>query len=241
MGIGGVVGLLWFKKELPDYASHFIELVIQIVADHGPAVSGAHNAIVASCAGKDLISSLCSGLLTIGPRFGGAIDDAAREFKLAREMGLAPEQFVNDMKKKGINIPGIGHKIKSVKNPDKRVQLLINYARANFPSTELLNYALQVEELTTAKKGNLILNVDGCIGILFIDLMSSCGAFTKAEIDEVVRLGYLNGLFALGRSIGLIGHILDQKRLGSRLYRHPADDIAYMMPSEEDIQCKRRA
>ena len=90
MGIGGVVGLLWFKKELPDYASHFIELVLQIVADHGPAVSGAHNAIVASCAGKDLISSLCSGLLTIGPRFGGAIDDAAREFKQAREMGLAP-------------------------------------------------------------------------------------------------------------------------------------------------------
>ncbi len=213
MGIGGVVGLLWFKKELPDYASNFIELVLQIVANHGPAVSGAHNAIVASCAGKDLISSLCSGLLTIGPRFGGAIDDAAREFKHARETDLAPEQFVNEMKKKGINIPGIGHKIKSVKNPDKRVQLLISYARANFPSTELLNYALQVEELTTAKKGNLILNVDGCIGILFIDLMSSCGSFTKEEIDEVVRLGYLNGLFALGRSIGLIGHILDQKGL----------------------------
>lgn len=238
MGIGGVIGLLWFKKELPDYAAKFIELVLQIVADHGPAVSGAHNAIVASCAGKDLISSLCSGLLTIGPRFGGAIDDAAREFKRAKETKMTPEQFVSDMKKKGINIPGIGHKIKSVKNPDKRVQLLIQYARANFPSTELLDYALQVEQLTTAKKGNLILNVDGCIGILFLDLMSSCGAFTKAEIDEIVRLGYLNGLFALGRSIGLIGHILDQKRLDARLYRHPTEDIAYMMPSAEDIRCK---
>jgi len=239
MGIGGVIGLLWFKKELPDYATKFIELVLQIVADHGPAVSGAHNAIVASCAGKDLISSLCSGLLTIGPRFGGAIDDAAREFKRAKETKMTPEQFVSDMKKKGINIPGIGHKIKSVKNPDKRVQLLIKYARANFPSTELLDYALQVEQLTTAKKGNLILNVDGCIGILFLDLMSSCGAFSKEEMDEIVRLGYLNGLFALGRSIGLIGHILDQKRLGARLYRHPVEDIAYMMPSEEEIQCKR--
>jgi len=239
MGIGGVIGLLWFKKELPDYAAQFIELVLQIVADHGPAVSGAHNAIVASCAGKDLISSLCSGLLTIGPRFGGAIDDAAREFKRAKETKMTPEQFVSDMKKKGINIPGIGHKIKSVKNPDKRVQLLIQYARANFPSTELLDYALQVEQLTTAKKGNLILNVDGCIGILFLDLMSSCGAFSKEEMDEIVRLGYLNGLFALGRSIGLIGHILDQKRLGARLYRHPVEDIAYMMPSEEEIQCKR--
>jgi len=239
MGIGGVIGLLWFKKHLPGYAAQFIELVLQIVADHGPAVSAAHNSIVASCAGKDLISSLCSGLLTIGPRFGGAIDDAAREFKRAKETGMTPEQFVNDMKKRGVNIPGIGHKIKSTKNPDKRVQLLIAYARANFPRTDLLNYALQVEELTTAKKGNLILNVDGCIGILFIDLMSSCGAFSKEEINEVVKLGYLNGLFALGRSIGLIGHILDQKRLGSRLYRHPTDDIAYMMPSAEDIECKR--
>ncbi|HWQ18549.1 MAG TPA: citrate/2-methylcitrate synthase [Methanotrichaceae archaeon] len=233
-GIGGVIGLLWFKKELPDWAAQFIELVIQIVADHGPAVSAAHNSIVASCAGKDLITSLCSGLLTIGPRFGGAIDDAAREFKRAKETGMTPEQFVTDMKKKGINIPGIGHRVKSVKNPDKRVSLLVDYARKNFARTELLDYALEVEKLTTAKKGNLILNVDGCIGILFLDLMASCDQFDQKDIDEVVKLGYLNGLFALGRSIGLIGHILDQKRLGARLYRHPTEDIAYMLPSCED-------
>ena len=29
----------------------------------------------------------------------------------------------------------------------------------------------------------------------------------------------------LGRSIGFIGHHLDQKRLRAPLYRHPADDI----------------
>ena len=150
------------------------------MADHGPAVSAAHNSIVASCAGKDLISSLCSGLLTIGPRFGGAIDDAAREFKRARETGLTPEQFVNEMKRKGINIPGIGHRIKSVKNPDRASLLLVEYAKKNFVRTELLDYALEVEKLTTAKKGNLILNVDGCIGILFLDLMASCEQFTQA-------------------------------------------------------------
>ena len=46
--------------------------LLVITADHGPAVSGAHNAIVAARAGKDLISAVVSGLLTIGPRFGGA-------------------------------------------------------------------------------------------------------------------------------------------------------------------------
>ncbi len=125
-----MIGLLWFKRQLPDYVARFIELVLQIVGDHGPAVSGAHNAIVAFCAGKDLISSLCSGLLTIGQRFGGAIDDAAMKFKHAHEAGLSPEQFIADMKKKGINILGIGHKIKSTKNPDKRVQQLMSFARA---------------------------------------------------------------------------------------------------------------
>lgn len=52
----------------------------QVTADHGPAVSGAHNTIVTSRAGKDLVSALCSGLLTIGPRFGGALDKAAEMF-----------------------------------------------------------------------------------------------------------------------------------------------------------------
>lgn len=36
-----------------------------VTADHGPAVSGAHNTIVCARAGKDLISCLASGLPTI--------------------------------------------------------------------------------------------------------------------------------------------------------------------------------
>ena len=50
---------------LPSYAAEFIEMTLMITADHGPAVSGAHNTIVCARAGKDLISSLASGLLTI--------------------------------------------------------------------------------------------------------------------------------------------------------------------------------
>lgn len=50
---------------LPRYATKFIEMCLMVTADHGPAVSGAHNTIVCARAGKDLISSLTSGLLTI--------------------------------------------------------------------------------------------------------------------------------------------------------------------------------
>ncbi|MDO9516003.1 MAG: citrate/2-methylcitrate synthase [Syntrophales bacterium] len=126
IGIGGVLSVLWFKKLLPRYATKFIEMVIMVVADHGPAVSGAHNTIVASRAGKDLISSLVSGLLCIGPRFGGALDGAALQFSDALDRGLSPLEFVDSMKRKGTNIQGIGHRIKSVHNPDMRVTIIKN-------------------------------------------------------------------------------------------------------------------
>ncbi|MHA1746114.1 MAG: citrate/2-methylcitrate synthase, partial [Promethearchaeota archaeon] len=69
--IGYIIGMLWFKRELPKYAQEYIEMVVKLTADHGPAVSGAHNAIITARAGKDLMSSLATGILTIGPRFGG--------------------------------------------------------------------------------------------------------------------------------------------------------------------------
>jgi len=59
-----------------------------VTADHGPAVSGAHNTIVTARAGKDLVSALCSGLLTIGPRFGGALDKAAEMFTQVRILAV---------------------------------------------------------------------------------------------------------------------------------------------------------
>jgi ATP citrate (pro-S)-lyase len=126
-------------------------------------------------------------------------------------------------------VSGIGHKIKSVNNPDLRVELVKDYVHKNFPSHSLLDYALAVEKVTTAKKDTLILNVDGCIAVCFVDLLQDSGAFSREEADEYIRIGTLNGLFVLGRSIGFIGHHLDQKRLRAPLYRHPADDIFISM------------
>ncbi|KAF8325767.1 ATP-citrate synthase [Cantharellus anzutake] len=234
IGIGGVVSLLWFKRRLPLWATKFIEMVLMLTADHGPAVSGAMNTIVTSRAGKDLISSLCSGLLTIGSRFGGALDEAASMFSNARDTGLTPREFVDESRKQNKLISGIGHKIKSVNNPDLRVELVKEYVQKNFPSHTLLDYALAVEKVTTAKKDTLILNVDGCIAVCFVDLLRDSGAFGRQEADEYIKIGTLNGLFVLGRSIGFIGHHLDQKRLHAPLYRHPADDIFInMLPVQQ--------
>lgn len=232
--IGDVMSLLWFKKRYPKWATNFIETVVKTVADHGPAVSGAHNARVTARAGKDVISSVVSGLLTIGPRFGGAIDGAAKHFKYGYDNGLSPAEFINHMKKEGIPIPGIGHRIKSLRNPDLRVSGLKKYANESFPSTPLLDYALEVEQLTTSKKDNLILNVDGTIGVLMVDMWRALD-YNDDEIDVFIEAGALNAFFVLGRCIGFIGHVLDEKRLAMPMYRHPFDDILYDVHKAEDL------
>ncbi|KAI9630830.1 hypothetical protein KEM48_013599 [Puccinia striiformis f. sp. tritici PST-130] len=207
---------LLFKRRLPAYACKFLEMCLQLTADHGPAVSGAMTTVITTRAGKDLVSSLVAGLLTIGDRFGGALDGAAREFSRAKDTGLTPREFVDSMRRANKLIPGIGHKIKSKANPDMRVELVKDFAKKNFPSVEMLDYALAVEDVTSSKKDTLILNVDGCIAVCFCDLLRNSGAFSH---------WYLNALFVLGRSIGFIGHHIDQKRLKQGLYRAEQSDI----------------
>uniref|UniRef100_A0A1I8FET4 CoA_binding domain-containing protein n=1 Tax=Macrostomum lignano TaxID=282301 RepID=A0A1I8FET4_9PLAT len=131
------------------------------LTDHGPAVSGAHNTIVCARAGKDLVSCLTSGLLTIGDRFGGALDGAAKQFSHGVDTGLIPMEFVNE--------------------------------NAQARRTDHGHWA---------------------------------------SADEFIEIGALNGMFVLGRSMGFIGHYLDQRRLKQGLYRHPWDDISYVMPEQ---------
>ncbi|KAL7044033.1 hypothetical protein ACKWTF_001747 [Chironomus riparius] len=235
VGIGGVVSLLWFQRCLPPYVCKFFEMCLMVTADHGPAVSGAHNTIVCARAGKDLVSSLVSGLLTIGDRFGGALDGAAKQFSEAYDSNMHPMDFVNSMRKKGQLIMGIGHRVKSINNPDIRVKIIKDFVLENFPSKPLLEYALEVEKITTSKKPNLILNVDGVIATCFVDMLRNCGAFSSEEAQEYINIGAINSLFVLGRSIGFIGHFMDQKRLKQGLYRHPWDDISYVLPEQYNV------
>ena len=101
--------------------------------------------------------------------------------------------------------------------------LVKEYAKSSFPGgTQTLDYALAVEAITTQKKENLILNVDGAIAVCFVDLLRGCGAFTREEADEAIKSGCLNGLFVVGRSIGFIGHYLDQVRRPHWVKPHPA-------------------
>jgi ATP-citrate lyase alpha-subunit len=216
-----VIGLLWNKKLISPQEAEIVKRIIMLSADHGPAVSGALTTIIAACAGISMSQAVAAGLIMIGPRFGGAVTDAGKWFKYAVENKLSVDDFLSYMKSNVGPVPGIGHRVKSIKNPDRRVKELVNYVKSQNLFTPHLDFALEVEKVTTAKKDTLILNVDGTIAAILVDL--------GFPVES------LNGFFITARTIGLIGHWIDQKQQGSRLIRLFDYLINYAAPKKKEV------
>ncbi len=216
-----VIGLLWDKRLISKQEAEIIKRIMMLSADHGPCVSGAFGTIIAACAGIGMSQSVAAGLIMIGPRFGGAVTDAGRYFKHAVDNKMTVEDFLGYMKKNVGPVPGIGHRVKSVRNPDKRVKELVGYVKSVGIPTPHLDFALAVEKVTSAKKDNLILNVDGTMAAVLVDL--------GFPVDS------LNGFFILSRTIGLIGHWVDQRRQESRLIRLFDYLVNYAAPKRREV------
>lgn len=222
-----ILSLLLGTQVSSKRAIEFTDYVFRVLMDHGPYVSGALNTIVSARAGKDLVSSLTAGLLTIGPRFGGAINEASNGWLNAVENGVSARDFVESYAKQGIAISGIGHKKYNTNLPDPRVEALMKFTR-NKNGDRYLTFALSVEEITVSKKNNLILNVDGAIAAILLDILESEFKYTHQQLQELVDIEFFNALFVLSRSIGFTAHYLDQRRHDEGLLRLSPDDVRYI-------------
>lgn len=219
-----IVGSIWLGKPLRSKkTAKVIDLALRLLVDHGPYVSGALNTMITARAGKDLVSSLVSGLLTVGPRFGGAVNGAAKIWFESVGAGLDPALVVEDYAKRKEYIFGIGHKKYRIDAPDPRVSLIAKLS-GNTPHPHL-DFARAVETITTGKKPNLILNVDGALAAVMLDLLVHEEKLNKDEIRGLIEGEFFNAIFVLSRSIGFIAHYLDQKRLGEGLFRLPEDQV----------------
>lgn len=218
-----IAGSLWLGHPLKSKKTEqALDLAFRLLVDHGPYVSGAVNTMITARAGKDLIDSLAAGLLTIGPRFGGAVNTSAKIWFEAIQSAVSASQTVEDFAIRKEYIAGIGHRKYRIDLPDPRVPMLIKLA----PKKHLyLDFALAVSKITTAKKPNLILNVDGALAALMLDILSQEEKLTKEELSTLIDAGFFNAIFVLSRTVGLIAHYLDQKRLGEPLFRLPDNQV----------------
>ncbi|TXH02993.1 MAG: ATP citrate synthase, partial [Candidatus Moraniibacteriota bacterium] len=194
-----IAGSLWLGRPLKSNKTQkAIDLALKLLVDHGPYVSGAVNTMITARAGRDLVSSLVAGLLTIGPRFGGAVNGAAKIWFDSVLRGANPTQTVEDFAKRKEYIPGIGHRKYRLDSPDPRVPLLTSHVEG-IPHPHL-DFALSIEKLTTAKKPNLILNVDGALAAVMLDLLTHEEKMDNDEIATLIEAEFFNAIFVLSRS-----------------------------------------
>lgn len=219
--------LLLGKKIKSKDLEEFVDLTLKLLVDNGPAVSGALNTIITARAGKDMVSALCAGLLAVGKRFGGAVNEAAENWIHGVSENIAPEEFVENFSKESKIIEGIGHKKYRADNPDPRITELMKWA-TKLTDKKYLNFAKSVEKVTSNKKANLILNVDGAIAAILLDILSEKEGLTTRELKELTETEVFNAFFIIPRSVGFIAHFLDQKRLDEGLFRLPKDEISYI-------------
>src|SRR5690606_37878021 len=92
------------------------------------------------------------------------------------------------------------------------------YART-LKKTTYTDFAKGVEKITTAKKGNLILNVDGAIAAVMLDLLSVKEGLSKRELSELADTEFFNAFFVLSRAVGCTAHYLDQGRRDEGLFK----------------------
>lgn len=220
-----VVSLFLGQKIHSKETEDFIDFILRLLVEHGPYVSGAVNTIITARAGKDLVSSLAAGILTIGPRFGGAINQAAGNFLKGVTEGINPHDFVENFAKKKQYISGIGHRKYRIDLPDPRVIEVVKFADT-LGKKRFISFARGVEKNTVAKKGNLILNVDGAIAAVLLDMLSEKEGLSDAQLQQLVDTEFFNALFVLSRSVGFIAHFLDQRRLDEGLFRLTEDQVA---------------
>lgn len=215
----GILARILNRPSVSQETVEFVDRVFSELIDHGPHVSGALNSMITTRAGRDMSSALAAGVLTVGDRFGGAINGAAAIWLTAVSHGTTAEALVEEYAKKREYILGIGHRKYSVYQPDPRVAALITHSKSVLRETPHLDLAVGVAELTTKKRANLILNVDGTISSLLLDYLQEKEAFTTRELAELVEIEFFNALFLIPRSVGFIGNYLDQKRIDEGLFR----------------------
>ncbi|MDO8664825.1 MAG: citrate/2-methylcitrate synthase [Candidatus Liptonbacteria bacterium] len=216
----------------------FAESVFTLLIDHGGQVSGAVNTMITARAGKDLVSSLASGLLTIGPRFGGAVNAAAKVWLDGVSARKNPAEMVEAKTKAGELVLGIGHLKYRVGLPDPRVEALSAFAGL-LKKHPYYDYAREVEKVTTAKNGKLILNIDGTIAALFLDVLSECEGFSKDELREFIDAELFNAFFVIPRSVGFIAHFIEQKKNDEGLFRLP-EELLFVRKESASTKKKRR-
>ncbi|HEX8154182.1 MAG TPA: citrate synthase family protein [Thermoanaerobaculia bacterium] len=174
------------------HAADLMRAAMIASADHELNVSSFTARCVAS-AGSNPYSVVVAGLAAIeGTKHGGATERVEALFDAAKKPGN-PRKAFSDRLRRGETVEGFGHQL--YPNGDPRAQLLLELLAERLPKSKELAFAREV-----AKAGEELLGEKPTVDFALV-------ALTRAL---ALPPGTALTLFALGRSIGWIGHAIEQ-------------------------------
>jgi citrate synthase len=199
----GDVAFLELKGRLPTSkeSTVFNALAVTLV-EHGMTPSAIATRMTYFGAPESVQGAVAAGLLGIGDRFGGSIEEAARTLQEAlagsganADLKALAQQIVASHKERKRPIAGLGHPIH--KPIDPRTPRLFALAAENGFSGRYVQLMEAISAEASRSTGReLPVNATGAIGAI------------ASELDIPWRVS--RGLAVMARAIGLVGHIQEE-------------------------------
>jgi citrate synthase len=223
----GDMAFLELKGRLPTAQESAVFNAITVtLVEHGmtPSVIAARMTYLG--APESLQGAIAAGILGLGSRFGGSVEDIARilQTRMAAatadaDLGQVARAVVEEHISAKRLIPGIGHP--DHKDVDPRVPRLFGVAAANGLSGRHVKLVRLIgEEASTALGRKLPVNATGAIGAIASEL----------EIPwQVCR-----GLAVMARAIGLVAHLQEEltEPMATEIWSRVEVEAAEQTPEE---------
>ncbi|MDO8509612.1 MAG: citrate/2-methylcitrate synthase, partial [bacterium] len=184
--------------------------ILTSAIDHGTGTASAMTARIVASAKNSMHVSLAAGILAMGERHGGAIENAAKFF-VDNKTNTNLNQTIKDLKDKKIRLSGFGH---AVLVQDERSEILLKLAKKLGYFQDACRVAVTTEkEFNNISSKSLPLNIDGAMGAILVDMGFE---------PEMMK-----GVFITARLPGLVAHIYEETKSDTGLRRLSEDEIDY--------------
>jgi citryl-CoA lyase len=182
---------LLLKGEKPsEKESKIFNTILSSSIDHGVGNPSTVSARTVQSGGNDMNTSVAGGVLALGDKHGGAIEECMRILQSQESAREIVERYIENSDK----IPGLGHKVYDDQDP--RAQKLLQRAEDLGLAGEDIEKMKQIQEVFADEKVSLVMNVDAGIAAVMSDLGWS------PELGK--------GFFIIARTPGLVAHVHEE-------------------------------
>ena len=183
---------LVLKGEKPsEKESEIFNTILSSSIDHGVGNPSTVSARTVQSGGNDMNTSVAGGILALGDKHGGAIEDC---MEVLQDENYSPEEIVEVFLESGDKIPGLGHKVYDDEDP--RAKKILEKAESLGIAGKYTERMKDIQEAFADKKVPLVMNVDAAISAVMSDL------------GWPPELG--KGFFIIARTPGLVAHVHEE-------------------------------